>query len=263
MTQWNPFDQQRSRPELGIIDPPLGRFQVINRIEIPKSDMSYDVAVQTVYQLDKIYNPFAIYPDRGAGEYQIEMLRKVLGEKVKGVHFGGSHEVRDPISRTFERKPIKPFLVNQTTLLLERGQLRIPHRQTDEMIARQMESYQVVRVSEKTSEPTYTNKDEHALDALMLSLFAFINEKPEIAKSIDKVDPATKILTMKQHYVDPLKAMFSKQSAPAKSQWDEPGVAPMRRVDVGQKPKPRGTGRNADTAWGSRGRSGFKGRSRF
>jgi len=62
VTQWNPFDERR--PDT----PGKGRFQVINRIEIPKGEFTYDHAVQKIIELDQIYNPIAIYADRGSGE---------------------------------------------------------------------------------------------------------------------------------------------------------------------------------------------------
>ena len=188
--QYDPFDQRRARPELGITEPDFGRFKVINHIEIPKSEMHYDLAVQTVIELDKRYNPFAIYPDKGAGEYQLEMLRKALGDKVKGVFYGSTTEVRDPITRVFEKKSLKPFLVNQTTLLLERGQLRIPHKDVSEVIHRQMTNYQVIRVSEKSQEPVYTSEDEHALDAMIFALYAFINDYPDLVNIVYKTEAA-------------------------------------------------------------------------
>lgn len=66
--QHDSTDARRSRPEIGQVDNGFGRFKVLNHIEIPKSDMQYDVAVQTVIELDRRYKPFAIYPDRGAGK---------------------------------------------------------------------------------------------------------------------------------------------------------------------------------------------------
>lgn len=254
VTQWNPFLERRPRPEVdgpGVVR--YGRFQVINRVEIPKGEFTYDNAVRKVIELDSIYKPFAIYPDRGAGEYQIEMLRKVLGDKVQGVHLGGSYMVRDPYSREFDKKPIKPFLVNQTTLILERGQLIIPHKDVDEVISRQMTNYNVERVSPKTGEPTYTNVDEHALDAMMLSIFAFIDRMPEIAKTIEEVKPATSIGFADIRLIDPLGRIYNgfDQTAQEKrdyiERWDEPGPPPPRKVDrqfTGSTP-----------SWGSRGSS--------
>ena len=100
--------------------------------------MQYDIAVQTVKRLDKKYDPFAIRVDRGAGEYQTEILRKALGEKVQGVFYGEKIEIRDPLTNRIEKKSLKPFLVNQMVLLLERGQLRIPHIEVNEVMHRQM-----------------------------------------------------------------------------------------------------------------------------
>ncbi|MEK1829084.1 hypothetical protein AAAC51_07995 [Priestia megaterium] len=161
--------------------------------------------MKKIIELNAIYDPFAIYCDRGAGEYQIELLRKALGDKVKGVHLGSSQLVRDPHSREFDKKPLKPFIVNQTVLMLERGQLRIPHRDVDETLARQMTNYQVVRFSAKTGEATYTDVDEHALDGLMFTLLAFINEKPEIAATVIEKPNARTVAQVKKTFTDPFK----------------------------------------------------------
>ncbi|MFE7817802.1 LAGLIDADG family homing endonuclease [Priestia megaterium] len=205
VTQYNPFEPRRLRPELGETEQKYGRFQVINRVEIPKGEFTYDNAVKKIIELDAIYNPFAIYCDRGAGEYQIELLRKTLGDRVKGVHLGSSQLVRDPHSREFDKKPLKPFIVNQTVLMLERGQIRIPHRDIDETLARQMTNYQVVRFSAKTGEATYTDVDEHALDGLMFGLLAFINEKPELAATVIEKPHAKTIGKIKKSFTDPFK----------------------------------------------------------
>lgn len=249
VVQWNPYDLRRPRPEFGEISPEMGRFQVINRVEIPKGDFTYDNAVKKIIELDKTYNPFAIYPDRGAGEYQIEMLRKVIGDKVKGIHLGGSHMVRDPISRVFDKKPIKPFMVNQANLILERGQLRIPKKEVDEMIVRQMTNYQVERVSLKTGEPTFSSTDEHALDAMNLALLAFIIEKPDIAQTVEQVHAARTMASAKLQFVDPLQVIHHEMSGFDKSaepEWDEPTPRPPRRTSVGTK-------KDRTFSWGGRG----------
>ncbi len=255
--QYDPFDQRRARPELGITEPDFGRFKVINHIEIPKSEMHYDLAVQTVIELDKRYNPFAIYPDKGAGEYQLEMLRKALGDKVKGVFYGSTTEVRDPITRVFEKKSLKPFLVNQTTLLLERGQLRIPHKDVSEVIHRQMTNYQVIRVSEKSQEPVYTSEDEHALDAMIFALYAFINDYPDLVNIVYKTEAARQISINKPVHTDPLSSLIQQRLDGNRSveEWDEPGGPPGKKVKVGyagSKSKQAGLG------WGRRGQSSNK-----
>jgi intein/homing endonuclease len=256
VTQWNPLLERRPRPEIdgeGVTR--YGRFQVINRIEIPKGEFTYDNAVRKIIELDGIYKPFAIYADRGSGEYQVEMLRKVLGDKVRGIHLGGSYEVRDPYSREFDKKPIKPFIVNQTTLILERGQLQIPSRAKDETIARQMTNYTVERVSPKTGEPTYSNEDEHALDGLMLGILAFLDHHPDIVKTIIEVQPARTVAMANVKFVDPLGRIYKGHSNTQKDvqeyidKWDEPSAPPPRKTSIG------GT-RNSSFSWGSRGKGG-------
>lgn len=46
----------------------MQKFRVIRRIEVPRSEYSYDNAVNTVVELNDKYNPSWIYADRGAGE---------------------------------------------------------------------------------------------------------------------------------------------------------------------------------------------------
>ena len=252
VVQYDPFDERRVRPELGIEEPGFGRFKVINHIEIPKSDMHYDLTVKTVMELDEKYKPFAIYPDRGAGEYQLEILRKALGEKVKGVFYGSSTEVRDPISRIFERKPLKPFLVNQTTLLLERGQLRIPNKEISEVIHRQMTNYQVVRVSGKTQEPVYTSEDEHALDAMIFALYAFIEEYPDLVNTVYHTETARNAQVTKVMRVDPLNNLIRQRldKRSVVEEWDEPGSPPLRKVNIGYAGRKSA---NDSLGWGRRG----------
>jgi hypothetical protein len=251
VVEWNSLEQRR---EENNIFPGFGRFQVLKRIEIPKGERTYDNAVETVCKLDEYYNPAYIYPDRGAGEYQIEMLRKRIGDKVKGIHLGSSHEVRDPISRVYEKKPIKPFMVSQATIMLERGMLRIPHKDHDEEIYRQMTNYTVERIAIKTGEPTFSSDDEHALDAMMLALLAFIIEMPEIAETIHEVQVAKAFGSANMKFVDPLKAIASifKENGTSKvDDWDEPGPRPLRKVSIGWSKK-KDSGDRLDT-WGSRG----------
>lgn len=179
-------------------------------------------------------------------------MRKALGEKVKGVFYGSSTEVRDPISRIFERKPLKPFLVNQTTLLLERGQLRIPNKEISEVIHRQMTNYQVVRVSGKTQEPVYTSEDEHALDAMIFALYAFIEEYPDLVNTVYHTETARNAQVTKVMRVDPLNNLI-KQRLDKRSvvdEWDEPGSPPLRKVNIGYAGRKSA---NDSLGWGRRG----------
>lgn len=187
-------------------------------------------------------------------EYQIEILRKALGDKVKGVFYGSTTEVRDPISRVFEKKSLKPFLVNQTTLMLERGQLRIPHKDISEVIHRQMTNYQVVRVSEKSQEPVYTSEDEHALDAMIFALYAFIEEYPDLVNTIYRIETARQMGVQKPIHYDPLNAIIQNRLDGNREieAWDEPGGPPLRKVRVGYAGKKSS---HNELGWGRRGQS--------
>ena len=44
------------------------KFRVIKRVELPRSEYSYDTAVNTIIELNKIYMPAFIYVDAGAGK---------------------------------------------------------------------------------------------------------------------------------------------------------------------------------------------------
>ena len=46
----------------------MQQFMVLKRFEMPRAEYSYDNAVNTVIELNKIYNPAWIYADRGSGE---------------------------------------------------------------------------------------------------------------------------------------------------------------------------------------------------
>lgn len=264
VTKWDRLDERRKDEEDEIMDdvlPDYGRFRVINRIEIPRGEYTYDIAVKKLQELDRLYNPFAIYVDKGAGDYQSEVLRKTIGEKVRAVAFGSTELVRDPISRGVDKKPLKAFMVSVATLLLDRGQLRIPSKDIDGVLNEQMTGYQIKRIAPKTGEPTFSSENEHALDAFVLTLYAFNTEFPELARAMHKKDVARTFTSVKREFVDPLKSVFADGFQDKKEtldEWDEPTPRPLKRVGLGKNKR-----KNNDD-WGSRGtRGSFKGRTHF
>jgi replicative DNA helicase len=52
------------------------KFRVIKRIEVPKSEYSYDNAVNLIVELNDVYNPSWIYVDRGSGKYNLPFNRE-------------------------------------------------------------------------------------------------------------------------------------------------------------------------------------------
>ena len=176
----------------------MGRFRVIKRIEVPKSQYSYDAAVNLVVKLNDIYNPSLIYVDRGAGEYQIERLHIIgeerpetrLKEKVKGFQFKQTLEIIDPATKEVTKEPMKPFMVNQLTIAFERNMLMLSP--FDETLYKQLIDYSIVRISQNGT-PVFSSENEHFIDALGLAYLAFVLEYPKLTKTVKKLEHATQV----------------------------------------------------------------------
>lgn len=165
---------------------------------MPRSEYSYDTAVNLIVELNDIYNPSWIYCDRGSGEYQIERLH-IIGEerpatglknKVKGWQFKNTIEIIDPVTKEVSKEPLKPFMVNQLAIAFERE--RIILSPFDEVLHKQLIDYQVERISQ-SGVPIYTKENEHFVDALGLAYLAFVLEFESLTKTIKKPEYTTAI----------------------------------------------------------------------
>lgn len=107
-----------------------------------------------------------------------------MHKKIKRVQFSQVFEIMDPVTKEIDKKDAKSFMVNQSTLFLERDQLIMSRY--DDMLWTQMMNYQVIRKTER-GRPIYTSENEHALDALMLTLLGFTLEFPEITKILEEI----------------------------------------------------------------------------
>lgn len=187
----------------------LKKFRVAKRYEIPRGEFTYDFAVQKLIEINSIWNPKFFYIDAGHGEYQIEMLRKHglenpetgMLNKVKRVHFSEKIEIRDPGTREVDKKDVKNFMINQTSILLDRDQLVLSP--FDDMVWKQMMDYQVVRISQN-GKPIYTSENEHALDAFMLTIMGFTIEFPNITKILEEIRVARKVVTIQNRVQESL-----------------------------------------------------------
>ena len=226
----------------------VSKFQIINRVEIPKSSFTLDNGVKKIIELNAIYNPEAIYVDRGYGEYQVEILHKYgidhpdsgMSKKVVGISFAESKAVIDPFTRITENKPIKPFMVNQLVLLFERDRMII--NDNDEMIIRQLENYRMLKKT-ASDRPIFTNEDEHTIDCMMLAVLGFIERFPQVIATIVDFKPSTKMIAMQTKASNPLYDVVNSNDSEILMknkkdylQWDEPGSAPLKKVDVGSRP---------------------------
>ena len=156
------------------------KLRVCYREEIAKSEYTLTKAVDRIIELNKFFSPKHIYVDRGYGEVQVELLKKhgvenpmsQLKERVKGIGFGESIEVRDPYTKLMIKKEIKPYMVDNLRQHLERGEILFP--ESDEELYMQLISYVVLRTTQ-TGRPVFEaggSAVDHAHDALMLALLA-------------------------------------------------------------------------------------------
>jgi intein/homing endonuclease len=157
-----------------------GKVKLCYREEISKSEYTLTRGVDRIIELNDIFKPKHIYVDRGFGEVQVELLRKYgvenpnskLRERVKGIGFGESIEVRDPYTKLMVKKEIKPYMVDNLRQYLEREEICFPS--SDEELYMQLISYVVVRTT-ATGRPVFEaggSAMDHAHDALMLALLA-------------------------------------------------------------------------------------------
>ncbi len=177
-----------------------------------------------------------------------------LHHKVKGISFSSSLDIRDPFTKQIEKKPIKPFMVNQLSIWLERDHLIIsPH---DELIWKQMENYRVVRKT-VTGQPVYTSENEHALDALMLAVLGFTMEFPQLANIVHKMQVAKHMapLPRMDYYKDKvLSGTSARDINPQADLWD-PEDPEERRGHLVKHRDKQNTVKPAhrSATWGSRG----------
>lgn len=174
------------------------KFQVIKRVELARSDYSYDNAVNTIIELNEIYRPAFIYCDAGSGEYQVERLHiygdehpeSGLKNKVKRWQFSNVIDIVDPITGEISKQPMKPFMVNQLTLCFERD--RMIMSPLDTVLYTQLVNYEVERMS-ADGKPIFSSKDEHYIDALGLAYLAMVLEFKELTGTIKDMEVATKM----------------------------------------------------------------------
>lgn len=194
------WDKYGANSSLLILDfnPQVNKFQVIKRVEVPRSEYSYDNAVKKIVELNEIYNPSFIYCDAGSGEYQIERLH-IIGEenprtglksKVKRWQFSNKIDIMDPITKEMDKKPLKPFMVNQLQIAFERDRLLLSP--WDDVLKKQLVDYEVEKITD-AGVPKYTSENEHFVDALGLAYLAMVLEFKNITGTVAEIQVSSKV----------------------------------------------------------------------
>lgn len=220
----------------------LQKFMVLKRISVPRSEYSYDMAVNLIIEVNEIYNPSWIYCDAGAGDYQIERLHiygdehpeSGLKNKVVRRHFKQNLEILDPVTKEMIKKPLKQFMVEQLKIAFEREQLALSP--FDEVLHKQLVDYEVVRRSQITKEPVFTDKNEHFVDALGLAYLAFVLEFTDLVDVIKdtKVETVFKNMenTLTKRSIDTLHSKVNNSAFTSNKYADPTGDEKVRAVEV-------------------------------
>jgi hypothetical protein len=167
------------------------KVKVAYREEIERSEYTLTKAVSRIVQLNDIFQPKHIYVDRGFGEVQVELLHKYgvensstgLKQKVKGVSFGETIELRDPYTKMPVKKEIKPYMVDNLRQYLEKEVLVAPEK--DDELYLQLISYVVMRTTQ-TGRPVFEaggSAQDHAHDALILALLSITENYNDLHKA--------------------------------------------------------------------------------
>lgn len=153
-------------------------FIPLDKASIPRTKFTLTIAVDTIIKLNKIHDLDWIYVDKGFGEMQVEQLHLYgknhpesgMHKKVIGVSFSEKVSVRDPYSKKKDDKDVKPFMVNSSVNLFEKGMIALDPK--DMQLKEQLEGYRIESIS-PNGRPTYSSENEHYVDALNLCMLGF------------------------------------------------------------------------------------------
>jgi hypothetical protein len=181
------------------LSPDDGVFRLVDHETISRSEFTQLGSCQRIAELNRFWNPFAVYVDKGFGTTQIEVLHKFgadcivseganspnarLRHIVKPFDFGSNVEVIDLFTQQPSPKPAKHFLVENSVRRFEQCSFQYP--KSDKKYTDALLGYVVNRVSQ-AGKPIYHQQNEkagdHLIDAVNLALVAFALEKSEFGK---------------------------------------------------------------------------------
>lgn len=101
----------------------------------------------------------------------------------------------DPITKEMDRKPLKPFMVNQLTLAFERDRMILsPY---DDVLLKQLIDYEVEKITE-AGVPKYTSENEHFVDALGLAYLAMVLEFKDLTGTVEEIRTTSEFFLSKK-----------------------------------------------------------------
>jgi replicative DNA helicase len=184
-------------------NPANNKFYIVERAVVKRAGWTQLEACKRIMEMNRKWQPFAIYVDKGFGGTQIEVLHNAGYQSIrdpergpnhidsriprilKSYDFGSKIETRDPFTKQALNKPAKGFLVENAVRRFETDEIKYP--KSDEHLSRELMGYIVKNVTPTGNLVYGTHSDEigdHNLDALMLALVAFTLEKSSFGKPI-------------------------------------------------------------------------------
>ncbi len=167
-------------------------FKIFTREIVSREGWTQHAACQKIIDLNKKWNPKAIYVDQGYGQTQQEILRKYSWDSLqdplrgpshpdakirnilKGYDFGSKVEIKDLWTKQPIEKAAKPFLIENSVRRFETESLKFS--KYDTQMEAELRGYIIDHIT-STGQPVYKQGNEkvgdHNLDALNLSLVAF------------------------------------------------------------------------------------------
>lgn len=176
-------------------DPTYPTYKVVEAGRVFREGNTQIQALQEIIRLNRKWEPFAIYVDKGAGAMQIEMLNQFgadaenntpdrrLEEIVKSIDFGSKIELRHPTEGTVFKEYAKPAIVENAIRCLEANQIVISS--FDEELIRALRGYIITKISVNRRQVYGMINDgipDHRLDAWLLGLFAFTMEMSKLGQ---------------------------------------------------------------------------------
>lgn len=197
---WNDTKNGTQIVVLGL-NPNDNKFYIVHRQSVSKEGWTQLQACSEIANMNKLWNPIAIYVDEGYGSTQWEVLRKfsydATGDSTRGpahpdsriknilhkYNLSSKVETRDLWTQQPIKKDAKPFLIESTVRRFEQQDLKFPS--SDELLEKQLLGYIIKRVS-NTGKPIYeainSTIGDHIVDALCLAVVAFTLEATPFGK---------------------------------------------------------------------------------
>lgn len=162
----------------------------------------------------------------------------------------------DPITKEMDKKPLKPFMVNQLQIAFERDMMILsPY---DTILSKQLVDYEVEKIG-ANGNPVFTSENEHFVDALGLAYLAMVLEFKDLTGIIEEPESTSKFVVSNKQIGGMMAKIESEARMNADSRIvdfyqntdfsDLPGDRPtMVKVDMDYRSNRYGGG----SSWGSR-----------